>query len=641
MPKKRTRAEKQRLITQILCLVLAALMILGVLLSILPFSYLTAHASDSNSDTTQTTENLSQNTETNESLPADPFLLRIGLMFGSGVTESFAVRAENGFSISHVRTSDDAATPLYETTEPYLCAARDGNLAFEDGIYTVSSKNVVIGGYHLQLPTDYKSMEALTDAVASINDKLKTAGIYSSLIYAFPAYVNGAFFVRIGDFGSTQTAAAQASLIKTATGEAAAAVQPHKDGVTVIAPDRNLIVFEYTSSDGMLGLSAIQTGDTESYIVTPAKNTYRGTFLFSRYENGIAVTNLIDLENYVAGILPYEISNSWPADALRSFACIVRSYSLANLRKHASLGIDLCNGTDCQVYMGTKSENDAVREAVNTTSGMIITYNGKPCNTFYSAVTGGCTVNIEQVWNGSTFPYLRAVSTPWEDYASHPNGVWMSEVSGYELYTYLYNKGYTNLRGTISDVSIVELAQNSTYVYRLNITDIYGNTVALKGTDIVRTGLGRYLKSANFVVGHKGSIPILNRIVEVLTANGTATLPIIETETEETKKSSLRVLTAEGEKDLDVTDGMYVLQADGTKKLITEKGEYDIPDDAKDRLNSGTSNFLFIGKGWGHGVGVSQWGIMNLAKAGCPWEDIIHAYFTNVVIAHWNTLGLQ
>ena len=88
-------------------------------------------------------------------------------------------------------------------------------------------------------------------------------------------------------------------------------------------------------------------------------------------------------------------------------------------------------------------------------------------------------------------------------------------------------------------------------------------------------------------------------------------------------------------------DGMYVLQADGTKKLITEKGEYDIPDDAKDRLNSGTSNFLFIGKGWGPGVGVSQWGIMNLAKAGCPWEDIIHAYFTNVVIAHWNTLGLQ
>jgi hypothetical protein len=46
MKKKRTHAEKQRLVTQIICIVLAALMILGVVMSILPFSAMTAHAAD-------------------------------------------------------------------------------------------------------------------------------------------------------------------------------------------------------------------------------------------------------------------------------------------------------------------------------------------------------------------------------------------------------------------------------------------------------------------------------------------------------------------------------------------------------------------------------------------------------------------
>jgi len=253
----------------------------------------------------------------------------------------------------------------------------------------------------------------------------------------------------------------------------------------------------------------------------------------------------------------------------------------------------------------------------------------------YSAVTGGCTVNSEQIWNGSAFPYMRAVSTPWEEYTTHSRGVWLSEVSGYELYNYLYNKGYSQLKGAIADIRIAELAQNSTYVYRLELTDIYGVKISLKGTDIIRTTLGRYLNSANFVLGHKGNIAILNRVVELITADSTAPLPLTETKTEtyEETTTTMQVLTANGVAELDVTEGLKVLQADGTEKLITEQPDsYDIPDDAKARLESDTNNFLFIGKGWGHGGGISQWGIMSMANQGYTWDQIIHAYFTDVVI---------
>ena len=687
MKKKRTHAEKQRLITQILCLVLAGLMLLGVVMSILPFSALIAHAADEPAETPVTEESVTddavipteetpteQPTEepspetaedvppqtTEEPIPAAPsteeaetveesvrgLLLRIGLMFGSGVTESFAVRAEDGFVVHHVNRQTNEATPLFETTVSYAAVTKDANLALdEDGYYYPASKGVVIGGYHLQLPTAYKDQAALTAAVEAVNNKLKTAGIYSSLIYAFPTYNNGGLYVCIGDFGSGSSASDKIALIETATSEKPSGIYPRDNAVTLLAPDSNLILFEYCSSDGEMGLSAREDDDVnkddpnavpkENFIITPAKNSYRGIFLFARYENGISVTNLIDLENYVAGVVPWEIGNHWEIDALKAFACIVRSYTLSYIGHHKSLGIDLCNGTDCQVYMGTGKENDAIREAVSSTEGMLVTYNGKPCSAFYSAVTGGCTVNIEQIWNGSAYPYLRAVSTPWEDYASHPNGVWLGEVSGYELYSYLYGKGYKQLQGAIAEINILELAENSTYVYRLELVDIYGVKITLKGTDIIRTALSRYLKSANFVVGHKGNIALLNRVVELMTAEGGAELPITETE----EKKTMKVMTADGIKEIDVTEGMSVIQADGAEKVITERPpHYEIPDDAHARLDSGTNNFLFIGKGWGHGGGVSQWGVKNMAEQGYTWEEIIHAYFTDVDIVHYRTL---
>ena len=645
MKNKRTHAEKQRLITQIICLVLAGLMLLGVIMSILPFSALTAHAADETVPTSETLPVIGA--ETTEEPETDGLLLRIGLMFGSGVTESFAVRAEDGFVIHHVDKETDEATVLYETPAAYAAVTKDANLALnEDGFYYPASKGVIIGGYHLQLPRTYSTAEELAAAVDSVNAKLQTAGIYSSLIYAFPSFDNGGSYVCIGDFGSGTSAQEKSALIKLATGETPTVIYPRSNAVTVLAPDSNLILFEYCSSDGQLGLSARPDDDydkkdpeaipAENVIITPAKNGYRGIFLFENYGDGISVTNLIDVENYISGVVPYEIGNHWDIEALKAFACIARSYTLSNIGRHANLGLDLCNGTDCQVYMGTGKENDAIREAVRQTAGQIITYNNKPCVAFYSAVTGGCTVNIEQIWNGSAYPYLRAVSTPWEDYDTHPNGVWFSEVSGYELYSYLYGKGYTKLRGAIEDIRIVELAENSTYVYRLELTDIYGVTISLKGTDIVRTALSKYLKSANFVLGHNGSIPLLNRTLSLLTAEGEAEFDIKE----ENETKTMKVMTADGIKEIEVTEGITVIDGDGSEKILSEKPDtYDIPEDAQARLDSGTNNFLFIGKGWGHGGGVSQWGVRRMAQLGYTWEEIVHAYFTDVVIKHYSELN--
>lgn len=639
MKQKKTRAEKQRLVTQIICLALVALMILGVILSILPFSAMTAYAADL-PDADQAVTEVNET----EKEPNPGLLLRIGLMYGSGVTASFAVRADDGFSVYHVDKTTDEVLPIYETETEYALVTQDANLAVdENGMYAPASTGVIIGGYHLQLETSYADHAALAEGVAAVNQKLKDKGVHSSLIYGFPAYINGKLCVCIGDFGSSISAAAKAQVIQEATGEKTTAVYPRENAITLLSPETNLILFEYASQNGNFGLSAREDDDynkadpnavpTENFLITPAKNTYRGIFLFGRYQNGISVTNLVALEDYVAGVVPYEISSSWDMDALKAFSCVVRSFGISKIGNHSSYDFDLCNGSCCQVYMGTKKEDDAVRQAVAETAGLVVTYNNKVCATMYSAVTGGSTVNSEQIWNGAAYPYSRAVLTPWEEYATHSNGEWVSALSGLQLYNSLYKRGYTKLRGAISEVKISTLAENSTYVYLLELTDIYGVKVTLKGTDIIRTTLG--LKSANFVVGHDGNIPILNRTVELLTADAPAPLPI--TEAEET--STMKVLTAEGEKEINITEGLRVLQADGTEKIITEQPDhYDIPEKAQEKLDSDRNNFLFIGRGWGHGGGISQWGIMSMGKQGYSWEEIIHAYFTDVKIQSYYDL---
>lgn len=637
--KKRTQVEKQQRMRQIFCLVMALLMLLGTLAAVIPY---VSAAEDTSAPAASV---VTAEDPKNEEEPDNGLLLRIGLMFGTGVTESFATRAADGFAFGHTG-DDDVFVPFIETKEPYIAVCKNDNLALnDDGYYVPSSENVVIGGYHLELPTAYETKEAITAAVDDVNTRLKNAGIYSKLIYAFPIYKGGKLYVRIGDFGSEDSAGAKISLIETALGCAPAVTNPRNDTMTVVAPDKNLILFEYRTGGGLLGAEPLPHKESANGVetctpndtVTPAENGYGGVFLYGRYGNGISVANLIALEEYVAGVLPYEINNTWSYESLKAFACIIRSYTLANRGKHASYGLDLCNGTECQVYMGTNRQNDAVLRAVDETRGTVITYDGKICNTFYSAVTGGCTVNVEQIWNGSTYPYLRAVETPWEDYASHPRGVWLSEVSPYDLYIYLsQTKGYKELTGSIAAVEITALAENSSYVYKLNITDVNGNRISLKGTDIIRTTLGRYLNSANFVVGYKGEIPILDRHLSVLTPDGTKAIAISEADT----KKTTQVMTADGIKEIDITSGMEVIGHGGNVTLFTdEKAVYDIPTDALTRLNApDNGNFLFIGKGWGHGGGISQWGAKNMAEQGASYDAIIHAYFTDVTLCDYRTL---
>ena len=142
----------------------------------------------------------------------------------------------------------------------------------------------------------------------------------------------------------------------------------------------------------------------------------RGTGITAAFsitgENGgdLIVYNLVDIEDYVKGVIPYEMSNSWPIEALKAQAVCARTYAMAS-RKHS--GFDLCTTECCQVYRGVGLANDTTDSAVEQTAGQYLTYNGELCVTYYSSSDGGATENSENVWTAAV-GYLKGVIDPYE-----------------------------------------------------------------------------------------------------------------------------------------------------------------------------------------------------------------------------------
>ena len=612
---------------RILCLILAILMVGSVAMTLVYNLLITrVYAADAVSRMSFSAED-----------STDSIKIRTGLMYGQNVTIGFEVTSPYGFGIVLVDTSsnDLSATELTSLTAKKVSVTVDANLAKTDMTYRKASGSdrTVIGGYHIEVGAA-SDAETCMRTIAALDKTLSEMGLQ-----AFPFRSDESFFVRIGSFESVE-------LVSTYSAKIAAvfpdldlhSASPSDSAVSVVDPETDTILFEFDSASKFaLGLSASPSPDGErAYLVTPAKKMYDGIFMFRRNlllngtVDGVALTNVISLNDYIEGVLPYEISNSWPLESQKAFAICVRSYTLASLCRHEKYGFDLCNSAHCQVYQGRARVNSAVEQAVRETTGKVMTYNGKIATAFYSAVSGGVTVSSKDAWY-EDIPYLRAVETPWEIYTNHPYGTWQTEVSGKELADYLRAGGY-NVSGTIKSVNIDKLADNSTYIVQLSVTDSYGNTITIKKSDTIRSALAKYVKSANFVIG-KGSVE-----ADVTTFDTGAV-------------KSTSVMTSNGEYSVENSENISVITASGTYSADTLKDASAVTSIGRKQLGEVTSvttkqvftasssdNFIIVGKGYGHGVGLSQIGLRDLADQGVPAEKMLGLYCTGVEILNWRDL---
>jgi len=150
---------------------------------------------------------------------------------------------------------------------------------------------------------------------------------------------------------------------------------------------------------------------------------YRGQLRVVHFTTGLMVVNVLALESYLRGVVPFESPASWPATALRVQAVAARSYTLATRKTGA---FDVYCTTASQYYGGLDAghgEEPSTTKAVKDTAGVVATYRGKPIVAYYFSTSGGHTESIENVWGSAApVPYLKGVTDPYD--GASPYHVW-------------------------------------------------------------------------------------------------------------------------------------------------------------------------------------------------------------------------
>lgn len=151
---------------------------------------------------------------------------------------------------------------------------------------------------------------------------------------------------------------------------------------------------------------------------------YRGSLVFwPTAGRRVETVNLVDLEDYVRGVISGEMPSSWPAQALDAQAIAARTLAITAPARSARF--DLYSDTRSQVYRGVAAETPSTDAAVLATADQVVSYDGRPVLTYFSASSGGHTESIQDAWPGATpEPWLVGVPDPYDDATVDPFYRW-------------------------------------------------------------------------------------------------------------------------------------------------------------------------------------------------------------------------
>ena len=261
---------------------------------------------------------------------------------------------------------------------------------------------------------------------------------------------------------------------------------------------------------------------------------YRGRTQLIRQEDSITAVNQVDLEQYLYSVVGAEAVSTWPIEALKAQAVAARSYALYKRNTTPSSLFDLDTTVGTQVYKGLDSEYTTTHQAVDDTSGQIMTYQNNVILAAFHSSSGGYTENVEDVWT-SPLPYLRAVV----DYDQEsPVFEWQQVIPVSKIQSLIAGVG--NIRG-LQPVQMTPRGR----VITMQVTGDRGTTT-ISGTELRQA--------------------------------------------------------------LDLRSTLFRVSTDG-------------------------SNLKVKGRGYGHGLGLSQWGAYYLAKKGVNYDRILAHYYQNASLS--------
>lgn len=550
-------------------------------------------------------------------------MVRVGLAYGSGALVNANLENNTGYGSGYRMGYFDDDLDFVELAwtdedETQITMVKTQNTWVNGTPYSNSDNGGdVIGCYHVLVESGYRSYEQAAADAQEYRD-------------GFVAWIDGDYQVRAGSYTSRQEAedAAQ-SLGGTVAGTSSYAVNVTRTGSAEI-------LFQFDGGDALaLGVMPDVTG--ADAVRTWFKGyRYYGGFRYERIGGGdLTVVNIVDLETYIKGVVPYEMSSSWPLEALKVQAVCARSYAYINIHsgKHTSYHFDVCNTTDCQAYYGAGTNSSSYQatertdQAVDETAGEYAWYDGQVIEAFYSSSHGGASESVYNVWGTSLeqYPYLCGVEDPYEADMASKNSYssWTVSYTSSELVQRLENYGYDASSG-IESLTLTYSDLGNVIQVRVNYRDGGSDTIrpssmrSVFGISSIRfTVNGQAASSGSGTTSSSGG---------GLTANGSTSLD---------SQGTYTVISGSGSLSQAGLDGLYAISGSGS---ITPA------EDAASGGGSGTdtptgtqvtvsgSSYSFQGSGNGHQLGLSQYGAWAMAERGFTYEEIIEFYYPGTYV---------
>ena len=397
-----------------------------------------------------------------------------------------------------------------------------------------------------------------------------------------------------------------------------------QDGQFFIFSDGNLI-FEklqgpllFSSNDDLKVLDLNRKG-------TPAK--YKGMIEIRIGASGkkFNIINVVDIDNYLRGVVPNEMPVSFGIEALKAQAIAARNYATnANM----SSNYDLVDSTAAQVYYGANSYSWLSDTAVNKTKGIYALYHEKPIMALYFSTSGGITDDWDDVFADGTnygiHPYLKA---RYDKEGQKP------------LRTEEDVKAFYSTREGGIDTNSPKYRWEFVFE-RSELENVLHNTLLQQSN----AGLvSPKYDPNNKIEGLRELRPIKR------TQSGKVTELLIIAKNGEWKvKKELGIRRVLKKNNAMLPSANFFVETSGFEKLSSDDVADNISDnsEAPEEIEKGAvfkfisnvvekypKTFKITGGGFGHGVGMSQFGAYNMAKAGRKYPEILNHYYTNINIS--------
>ena len=341
-------------------------------------------------------------------------------------------------------------TELGYTDSPNLIICKDKNIS--------ACNKYETGCYHIMLTNTFNTFEEAVNFIKenSANEAYKGA---------FPMRYFGSYRVLLGQYKDNLEAF---EAIKS-RGVAGSVTFGTAYCISVINYDTGEIVFEFDEGlNAKLAISPIadESGEKPQTWISDFK--YYGDFEFYRRTDDLTVVNVVNIEDYVCGVLPYEMSSTWPAEALKAQAVCARTYAVNHFGAYNEYGFDLSNDIFSQVYKGTNRSIPYSDEQVKATEGLYLTHNGRLISAMYSSSHGGGSESSKNVFGGK-HAYLTGVVDPYEASTNSINkfSSWKRTFSSEELRDILRKKYKDNSIGNVEKIEIEKSPTGNTVVLRL------------------------------------------------------------------------------------------------------------------------------------------------------------------------------